>query len=145
MSEVVRIADFKDHVGQEVRLQGWLHNKRSSGKLQFLIVRDGSGFAQAVVAKAAVSPESWAAAEQMGQESSLELTGRVKEDQRAPGEVLRDRSNLRRGHPRRPAPRRPEVDEHRDLVLPGGRVEQLRVGVDRLCQRRQHGLAGAAP
>jgi asparaginyl-tRNA synthetase len=83
--DTVRIADFKDHVGQEVRLQGWLHNKRSSGKLQFLIVRDGTGFAQAIVAKAAVPPEAWAAAEQMGQESSLTLTGRVKEDKRAPG------------------------------------------------------------
>ena len=47
------------HVGEEVRVQGWLHNKRSSGKLQFLIVRDGSGFAQAVVAKAAVPAEAW--------------------------------------------------------------------------------------
>jgi asparaginyl-tRNA synthetase len=82
---IVRISDFKSHVGQEIRLQGWLHNKRSSGKLQFLIVRDGSGFAQAVMAKAAVPEAAWAAAEAMGQESSLELTGRVKEDKRAPG------------------------------------------------------------
>jgi asparaginyl-tRNA synthetase len=83
--DTVRIADFGGHVGEEVRVQGWLHNKRSSGKLQFLIVRDGSGFAQMVVVKAGVSPETWAAAEQMGQESSLTLTGRVKEDKRAPG------------------------------------------------------------
>jgi asparaginyl-tRNA synthetase len=82
---IVRISDFRNHVAQEIRLQGWLHNKRSSGKLQFLIVRDGSGFAQAVVAKAAVPEASWQAAEAMGQESSLELTGRVKEDKRAPG------------------------------------------------------------
>jgi asparaginyl-tRNA synthetase len=82
---IVRISDFRHHVGQEVRVQGWLHNKRSSGKLQFLIVRDGSGFAQAVMAKAAVPESAWAAAEAMGQESSLELTGRVKEDKRAPG------------------------------------------------------------
>ena len=82
---IVRISDFKNHVGKEIRLQGWLHNKRSSGKLQFLIVRDGSGFAQAVVAKAAVPEGAWQAAEAMGQESSLELTGRVKEDKRAPG------------------------------------------------------------
>jgi asparaginyl-tRNA synthetase len=81
----VRISDFRHHAGQEVKVQGWLHNKRSSGKLQFLIVRDGSGFAQAVMAKAAVPEAAWAAAEQMGQESSLELTGRVKEDKRAPG------------------------------------------------------------
>jgi asparaginyl-tRNA synthetase len=82
---IARISDFRNHVGQEVRVRGWLHNKRSSGKLQFLIVRDGSGFAQAVVAKAAVPEEAWAAAEAMGQESSLDMTGRVKEDKRAPG------------------------------------------------------------
>ncbi|HSB61627.1 MAG TPA: asparagine--tRNA ligase, partial [Vicinamibacteria bacterium] len=73
------------HAGEEVLVRGWLHNKRSSGKLQFLIVRDGSGFAQAVMARAAVPPESWEAAERAGQESSLELTGRVREDKRAPG------------------------------------------------------------
>lgn len=83
--QIARIGDFKDHVGQEVRVQGWLHNKRSSGKLQFLIVRDGSGFAQAVVSKAGVSAESWQAGESMGQESTLELTGKVKEEKRAPG------------------------------------------------------------
>jgi asparaginyl-tRNA synthetase len=83
--KTVRIADFGAHVGEEVAVQGWLHNKRSSGKLQFLIVRDGSGFAQMVVFKGGVGPETWAAAEQIGQESSLELTGRIKEDKRAPG------------------------------------------------------------
>jgi asparaginyl-tRNA synthetase len=92
---IVRISDFKSHVGQEIRLQGWLHNKRSSGKLQFLIVRDGSGFAQAVMAKAAVPEVAWAAAEAMGQESSLELTGRVKEDKRAPGGFEVDVTGLR--------------------------------------------------
>ncbi len=85
MSETVRIADFGRHVGGEVRVQGWLHNKRSSGKIQFLIVRDGSGFAQAVVARSAVPEADWTAAEAAGQESSLELTGKVKEDKRAPG------------------------------------------------------------
>jgi asparaginyl-tRNA synthetase len=83
--QTVRIGDFRGHVGEEVRVQGWLHNKRSSGKLQFLIVRDGSGFAQAVMARAAVPPEAWEAADKAGQESSLELTGRVREDKRAPG------------------------------------------------------------
>jgi asparaginyl-tRNA synthetase len=85
MKPVVRIADFARHVGEEVRVQGWLHNKRSSGKIQFLIVRDGSGFAQAVVARAAVPEADWTATEAAGQESSLELTGKVKEDKRAPG------------------------------------------------------------
>jgi asparaginyl-tRNA synthetase len=95
VSAPVRIGDFRGHVGEEVLVQGWLHNKRSSGKLQFLIVRDGSGFAQCVVAKAAVPPEAWAAAEAAGQESSLELTGRVKEDKRAPGGFEVDVTGLR--------------------------------------------------
>jgi len=85
VTETVRIGDFRDHVGEEVKVQGWLHNKRSSGKLQFLTVRDGSGFAQVVMAKTAVPTEAWQAAEGMGQESSLELTGKVKQDARAPG------------------------------------------------------------
>jgi asparaginyl-tRNA synthetase len=83
--QTVRIGDFRNHVGEEVRVHGWIHNKRSSGKLQFLIVRDGSGFAQAVMAKAAVPAEAWEAADKAGQESSLELVGRVREDKRAPG------------------------------------------------------------
>jgi asparaginyl-tRNA synthetase len=81
----VRISGLSGHVGAEVRLQGWLYNKRSSGKLQFLIVRDGTGYVQVVVAKAAVSPESWEAGDKAGQESSIVVTGRVKEDKRAPG------------------------------------------------------------
>ena len=85
MTPVTRIGDFGRHVGEEVQVFGWLHNKRSSGKIQFLIVRDGSGFAQAVVAKAAVPEAAWLAAEGAGQESSVVLTGRVKEDKRAPG------------------------------------------------------------
>jgi asparaginyl-tRNA synthetase len=90
-----RIADLRAHVGQEVLLRGWLHNKRSSGKLQFLILRDGSGFAQAVMAKATVPPEAWEAAERAGQESALELTGRVREDKRAPGGYEIDTTGIR--------------------------------------------------
>jgi len=90
-----RIADLRAHVGEEVLLRGWLHNKRSSGKLQFLIVRDGSGFAQAVMARAAVPPEAWEAAERAGQESALELTGKVREDKRAPGGYEIDTTGIR--------------------------------------------------
>jgi len=94
-ASAVRISDFRDHVGEEVLVRGWLHNKRSSGKLQFLIVRDGSGFAQAVLAKAAAPPEAWQAAEEAGQESSLELTGRVRADARAPGGYEIEATSLR--------------------------------------------------
>jgi asparaginyl-tRNA synthetase len=91
---IVRIQDFRSHVGEEVRVQGWLHNKRSSGKLQFLIVRDGTGFAQAVMAKAAVPAEAWEAADRIGQESSLAVTGKVREDKRAPGGFELDATGL---------------------------------------------------
>ena len=91
---IARIADFGRHEGQEVKVQGWLHNKRSSGKLQFLIVRDGSGFAQAVVAKNNVPAEAWEAADKAGQESALELTGKVRADKRAPGGFEVDVSGL---------------------------------------------------
>ncbi|HVO12259.1 MAG TPA: asparagine--tRNA ligase [Vicinamibacteria bacterium] len=83
--ETVRISEFARHVGGEVLVRGWLHNKRSSGKLQFLILRDGSGYAQAVVSKKAVPAEAWDALEAAGQESSLEAQGRVRADPRAPG------------------------------------------------------------
>jgi asparaginyl-tRNA synthetase len=83
--DTVRIGDFGSHVDEEVFVRGWLHNKRSSGKLRFLIVRDGSGYAQAVVFKKAVSPEEWEAVDGAGQESTLQLKGLVKKDDRAPG------------------------------------------------------------
>ncbi len=119
----VRIVDFGSHVGEEVRVEGWLHNKRSSGKLQFLIVRDGSAFAQAVMAKAAVPPEAWAAGEAMGQESSLRLTGKVKADSRAPGGYEVDVTGLSVVHATHDYPITPKehgtafLMEHRHLWL----------------------------
>jgi asparaginyl-tRNA synthetase len=83
--DAVRIGEFQHHVDEEVVVRGWLHNKRSSGKLRFLTVRDGSGYTQAVVSKKAVPPETWEAVDGAGQESSLELLGRVRQDDRAPG------------------------------------------------------------
>jgi asparaginyl-tRNA synthetase len=83
--KAVRIEELFRHVGEEVLVRGWIHNRRSSGKLQFLIVRDGSGYAQAVVSKKAVAPEEWDALEKAGQESSIEVAGEVRADSRAPG------------------------------------------------------------
>ncbi|MEW5878273.1 MAG: asparagine--tRNA ligase [Acidobacteriota bacterium] len=81
------IRQLPELVGQEVRVRGWLFNKRSSGKLQFLIVRDGTGFLQAVVFKPEVPQKVWEDAEKLGQESSLWVMGTVREDKRAPGGV----------------------------------------------------------
>src|SRR5688572_14854252 len=83
--ETVRIARVGEHVDQDVRIQGWLYNKRSKGKLHFLLVRDGSATIQAVMFAGDVSPEQFELADRIGQESSLRVVGRVKADARAPG------------------------------------------------------------
>ena len=79
------ISDLSKHIGDEVTLKGWLYNMRSSGKLMFPQLRDGTGIVQCVVAKNSVSPEIWDALKPLGQESALAITGRVREDSRAPG------------------------------------------------------------
>lgn len=84
MAEVVQIANIARYEGQEVTLKGWLYNKRSSGKLRFLLVRDGSATIQCVVFKKDVSEASFEAAEALKQESSLRVTGKVVRDERAP-------------------------------------------------------------
>src|SRR5687767_6275116 len=76
---VVPVSRLSDHVGEEVVVRGWLYNKRSSGKLHFLEVRDGSGIVQSVVFKGDVSPELFASADHIHQEASLEVRGTVKE------------------------------------------------------------------
>jgi len=81
------ISELAAHVGEEVTLKGWLYNMRSSGKLLFPQLRDGSGIAQCVVARNSVAPEVWDALKPLGQESALVVTGRVREDARAPGGV----------------------------------------------------------
>jgi asparaginyl-tRNA synthetase len=80
----VYIEDIGKHESQEVTLKGWLHNRRSSGKIHFLIVRDGTGFIQAVMSKAAVGDELFKAADHLSQETSIVVTGAVRADKRAP-------------------------------------------------------------
>ena len=81
----VYIEDIAAHEGQEVTLRGWLHNRRSSGKIHFLTIRDGSGFLQGVMSKAAVGDDTFAAADHLAQETSLIVRGTVRADARAPG------------------------------------------------------------
>lgn len=88
------IKEIAGHVGKEVKLGGWLYNKRSSGKIQFLQLRDGTGFIQGVLVKSQVAPEVWDAAKQLTQESSLYIWGTVREDERAPGGFELDVTNL---------------------------------------------------
>jgi asparaginyl-tRNA synthetase len=79
------INQLAQHVGSEVTLKGWLYNMRSSGKIAFPQLRDGTGVVQCVVLKTAVEPETWDALKAMGQESALVVKGTVREDSRAPG------------------------------------------------------------
>ncbi len=81
----IYINNASDHVGEEATVAGWLYNKRTSGKLQFLILRDGTGLMQAVVFKKAVSDVTWAIAENLTQESSLYATGTISEESRSVG------------------------------------------------------------
>ena len=81
---VVTIRDIAAHENQEVELRGWLYNKRSSGKLHFLQLRDGTGVIQAVVFKNDVSPEQFTRADHLGQETALIVRGVVRKDARSP-------------------------------------------------------------
>ena len=84
---MIWIHQLSEHAGKEVELRGWLANKRSSGKIGFLQVRDGSGRVQAVVSRSEVSDESWQAVQTVTQESTLRVRGTVRQDDRAPGGV----------------------------------------------------------
>src|SRR5262245_41303608 len=85
VAESVYIKDIANYVGKSVVIKGWLADKTNKGRLQFLKVRDGTGLIQATVFERAVAPESFAAARGVTQESSLEVTGDVRAEPRAPG------------------------------------------------------------
>ena len=82
--EHVYLKNIGDYVGQEVEIKGWLYNKRSSGKIQFLIIRDGTDMIQGVLVKSEVPEEVFEAAKELTQESSLIVRGVVRADERAP-------------------------------------------------------------
>ncbi len=82
-----RIKDLQNCIGERVTIKGWLYNKRTAGKLQFPIIRDGSGYLQCVISKKEVPEETWRAAEEATQESTVRATGTVRAEPRAPGGV----------------------------------------------------------
>jgi len=79
------ISELKNNVDKEVTLAGWLYNSRASGKIQFLIVRDGTGLCQCIVEKGKVPDELFEQLGHLGQESSLTITGTVRADERSVG------------------------------------------------------------
>jgi asparaginyl-tRNA synthetase len=82
---IAYVEDIARHLGQPVTIRGWLHNRRSSGKIHFLSVRDGTGFIQAVMSKAAVGEEKFKRADHLTQETAMVVHGTVRADARAPG------------------------------------------------------------
>jgi asparaginyl-tRNA synthetase len=92
--QIIHISDLKNYVGQEVTLRGWLFNKRSSGKVKFVILRDGTGYVQCVYFKGNVTEDIFEAADKIGQESSIEVTGKVKEEPRSVGGYELDATGL---------------------------------------------------
>ena len=92
--QIIHISDLKNYVGQEVTLRGWLFNKRSGGKVRFVILRDGTGYLQCVYFKGNVTEDTFTASDKIGQESSIEVTGKVKEEPRAVGGYELDATEL---------------------------------------------------
>ncbi len=85
MAEVIQIKDIAAHEGQEVTVRGWVYNKTGKGRLQFILLRDGSGQAQCVAFKKEMEPVEFEIARGLTQESSVIITGSVRADDRAPG------------------------------------------------------------
>ncbi len=94
LNPIVEIRNVSSHVGQEVLIQGWLYNLRESGKLLFPLFRDGTGIIQGVIVKSAVPPDVFETARHLTQESSVRVTGKVREDKRAPGGFELEVANL---------------------------------------------------
>jgi asparaginyl-tRNA synthetase len=80
-----RIVELSAHAGQEVRVRGWVTHLRSSGKVAFIIMRDGSGMLQCVLVKGSLAPETWERFAELTQETTIEVVGGVRPDARAPG------------------------------------------------------------
>ncbi|TAJ22788.1 MAG: asparagine--tRNA ligase [Nitrospirae bacterium] len=139
----IYIEEVARHVGQEVTIRGWLRHRRSSGKIHFLIVRDGTGDLQAVVNKATVGEEQFAESAKLTQESSLVLTGTLRQDARAQGGYELDVTHIRPLQIAEPFPIQPKehgvgfLMEHRHLWLRSSRqhaVLRIRHEIIRACR-----------
>ena len=119
----VYAGDLGKQVGSSVTVKGWVYNRTDKGKLRFLLIRDGTGTVQAVVLAGNVSEEVFSAADSLTQESSVEVTGEVREDARAPGGFELDVTHLRIVHKAEPYPITPKehgtsfLMDHRHLWI----------------------------
>jgi asparaginyl-tRNA synthetase len=127
----IRIADAPRHVGQRVEVRGWVAHRRSSGKVQFLVIRDGSGMLQCVAGVRDITPEDWQTGERLTQESSVIVVGDVRADARAPGGVEMGLAGLQLVGLAEPYPISPKehgtdfLMDHRHLWLRAPRQQAL--------------------
>jgi asparaginyl-tRNA synthetase len=119
----VQIRDLGAHVGKQVTVRGWITTTRSSGKIAFLVMRDGTGLLQGVVSKKEVSEATWNSFQLLTQESSVAVTGTVREEPRSPGGFELSVSDLQPLGPSEEYPISPKehgtsfLFEHRHLWL----------------------------
>jgi asparaginyl-tRNA synthetase len=127
----IRVSDAPAHVGQPVEVRGWVSHHRSSGKIQFLVVRDGSGLLQCVAGARDVSAEAWDAFARLTQESAVIVRGALRADARSPGGVelgLSDLVVVSLAEPFPISPKEHGVDflmDHRHLWLRSGRQRAI--------------------
>jgi asparaginyl-tRNA synthetase len=140
---VMTIDAAAQYAGQEVTIRGWLRSRRDSGKLHFLTVRDGTGDLQAVVSKKAVGDDQFAVSASLTQESSLIVTGLLRQDPRAPGGYELDVSRIDALQLAKPFPIQPKehgvgfLMEHRHLWLRSHRqhaILRIRHEIVRACR-----------
>jgi asparaginyl-tRNA synthetase len=140
---VMTIDTAEQHVGREVTIRGWLRSRRDSGKLHFLSIRDGTGDLQAVVSKKAVGDDQFAVSAGLTQESSLIVTGQLRQDARAPGGYELDVSRIEALQIAQPFPIQPKehgvgfLMEHRHLWLRSHRqhaILRIRHEIIRACR-----------
>ena len=131
MAERISVSTIGKYEDQEICLEGWIYNTRSSGKLHFLQVRDGSGVVQCVVFKGEVAPEVFERAGGISQESSVRVTGTVREDKRSPLGYEIGVSDLEIVHAAEPYPITPKehgtafLMDHRHLWLRSSRQHAI--------------------
>ena len=127
----VLIEDLSEYDGKEVTLCGWVFKNRDIGKIRFLVMRDGTGYAQGVVVKKIAPPEVFEAAGNLPQESSFRMTGTVRKEPRAPGGFEMDVTRLEPIHKADEFPISPKehgIDflmEHRHLWLRSSRQHAI--------------------
>ncbi len=136
--EKIYVATVGPHAGKEVTLYGWLYNARHSGKLWFLLLRDGTGIIQCVVSLKDVGEEIFARCEQLTQESSFAVTGTVREDKRARGGYELTVKNIEIVHVAKDYPITPK--EHGETFLMDHRHLWLRSSKQHAALRVRHAV-----